>query len=87
MPKSKIGPAIRDEDYQTFREICSDLPETFGEWTKNAADIDRRLRARGIVVDRIVIKPDEFAAWTRERGLSRDELARRAFAITKERRK
>jgi hypothetical protein len=86
MPKSKVGPSIREEDYEAFRKLCSDLPETFEEWAKNAAEIDRRLKGRGIIVDRIFIKPDEFAAWTRGTHFKRDEIARRAFAISKDRR-
>ena len=66
--------------------MSADLPDTFDEWAKGAADIDRRLKARGVRVDRIIIDPDGFAAWARARGLRRDEAARRAFAISKDRR-
>ena len=67
--KAKIGPAIREEDYESFRKLSPDLPDTFGEWASNAADIDRRLKDRGVTLDRIVIDPDGFAAWTRARGM------------------
>jgi hypothetical protein len=86
MRKPKIGPAIRKEDYEAFRKLSPDLPDTFGEWASNAADVDRRLKDRGVTVDRIVIDPDGFAAWTRVRGMNRDEAARRAFAVSKDRR-
>jgi hypothetical protein len=32
MPKSKIGPAIRKEDYEAFHQLSPDLPDTIGEW-------------------------------------------------------
>ena len=87
MPKSKIGPAIREEGYEAFRKLSPDLPDTFAEWARNAADIDRRLKARGISVDRIIIDPREFAEWTKAQGLGHHEAARRAFAMSKDRRK
>jgi hypothetical protein len=86
MRKAKIGPAISEEDYEAFRKLSPDLPDTFEEWASNAADVDRRLKDRGVTVDRIVIDPDGFSAWTRVRGMSRDEAARRAFAVSKDRR-
>jgi hypothetical protein len=86
MPKSKIGPAIRKEDYEAFLQISPDLPDTFGEWARRTAEIDRRLKAQGVAVDRIIIEPGEFAQWTSFKTLGRDEIARRAFAIFKDRR-
>jgi hypothetical protein len=86
MSKPKVAPDIREEDYEAFSRMSPDLPDTFEEWVTNAADIDRRLKARGVSVDRIVIRPDEFAVWARRRNMGFDEVARRAFAVSKDRR-
>jgi hypothetical protein len=72
MPKSKIGPAIREEDYEAFRPLSPDLPDTFGEWAGRTAEIDRRLKAQDVAVDRIIIEPREFAQWTSSKKLGRE---------------
>ncbi len=90
MPRPKIGPAIRQEDFDAFKALSPDdpdLPAAFEEWRKNAAEIDAKLKTLGVIVQRIPINPHEFAAWARKTGRDANEAARRAFAISKNRRK
>jgi hypothetical protein len=83
MPRPKIGPAIRQEDFDAFKALSPDdpdLPAAFEEWRKNAAEIDAKLKTLGVIVQRIPISPQEFAAWARKTGRDANEAARRSPA-------
>lgn len=84
-PKIVIGMAwYRNEsDFKRCREICTDrdkLPLTFLDWL-NKAEQGRKIQiAKGHIVVRAYIDPDNFAAWCMERGTTIDAAGRMAFA-------
>jgi hypothetical protein len=54
------------EDYSSIRELArgkSDLADTFDEWLQGARDEVARLEREGLAVEKVVVRPDEFAAW------------------------
>jgi hypothetical protein len=67
------------QDYRRIVEIMDDadqLPGTFDQWLKRAEATEREMKRAGHTVARTMIKPDEFAAWCRAKGLSLDGKAR-----------
>lgn len=74
---------FREEDYLRARGIMEDpekLPGTYLRWQQLTEHQERDLQARGHLVIRAVIDPDEFPAWCRARGLNVDANGRRLFA-------
>src|SRR5262245_21453557 len=73
----------RRADYGPLRTSFVDsdkLPRTYDEWLAKAETGRRVLRAKGNVVVRVVLDPDEFATWCDAKKLPRDEKARGEFA-------
>jgi hypothetical protein len=70
-------------DYAVLLKLFSDpdkLAATFDSWLKRAEATERQLRSAGFSVARIWIRPVPFAAWCKERNVSRDQRARLTFA-------
>lgn len=84
MQVSAIGIGFYErEDYPRILEIMEDahlLPRTYDEFVKRFEVGKRQLEARSALVTAAVIKPDEFLAWCRERGLKVDAQARKRFS-------
>lgn len=73
----------RREDYQKIRAVMADpdkLPATFDKWFYSANKFARGLEARGQIVERVYLDPDEFAEWCQRRGMNIDAKARMTFA-------
>ncbi len=71
------------QDYRRALEIMEDadqLPRTFDQWLKRAEATERQIKRAGHVVVRAMIKPEEFAAWCRAKGLNTDAKARTEWA-------
>jgi hypothetical protein len=84
MKVSAVGiPWYEHKDYPRILEIMADanhLPASHADFIKLAEQAERQFKARGFVVHRAVIKPDEFVAWCKTRGLNVDSKARTRFA-------
>jgi hypothetical protein len=72
----------RADDYPKILRIMIDsdcLPQTFREFERKAETGFREMTAKGHVVERVYIDPDEFVAWCAERGVELDTRARQRF--------
>jgi len=67
------------QDYQRALEMMDDadqLPGTFDQWLKRAEATEQEMKRAGHVTVRTIIKPEEFTAWCRAKGLKLDAKAR-----------
>lgn len=72
----------RSGDYDRIRAFADDgggMDPTFGQWQEQAKRKLAEIRARGMIVRKIVVDPDEFAAWLRERNVKADNQSRAQF--------
>jgi hypothetical protein len=87
MKRSKIIRAcFRRDDYYAFKRLNprdDDLPSTFDLWLDSASKEEASLLARGRLIERVFIDPQEFAAWSRRSGFPANGVGREAFAIAK----
>lgn len=78
--KRRIGlPWYGREDYPAIRGMMADahsLAPTYEQWRMAAENNERVAQEAGLDVTRVMIVPDEFAAWCAERGLAPDSRAR-----------
>ena len=86
MPQSTIIPWITPQDYDAIKRALKtdvNLPDTYDEWlnlkTKQIAEIE----ARGLIADKVIIDPDEFARYCWRCGQKQNDAMLRAFAIVK----
>ncbi|WP_018262243.1 hypothetical protein [Methylobacterium sp. WSM2598] len=83
----RIGmPWYRAEDYARLRALMQDadrLPTSHEAWRVSAEQVEGEVTRSGVAVVRVVVEPDEFAAWCNERGLRADGAARARFANEK----
>ncbi|MDQ2762110.1 MAG: hypothetical protein M3Y22_01000 [Pseudomonadota bacterium] len=66
-------------DYPRILEVMDDrqvLPETFDKWQRKAENLERDVKAKGMIVIRAHIDPEEFVAWCAARSLNIDAAAR-----------
>lgn len=73
----------RREDYGRLREVMVDrerLATTYNAWLASAEQVANEVERSGVVVERVVISPDEFTEWCAARGLPCDGAARGRFA-------
>lgn len=56
------------------------LQPTFDDWLRDAERGVKQLKLRGIVPERVVIDPNDFAAWCKSQSMKVDGRARGAFA-------
>lgn len=72
------------EDYERIREICDDaMIPAFDQWeAKMRQKIDDLQRQRpGVLIERIIIDPDQLLAFARRRGFAKiDSKVRSEFA-------
>ena len=81
-----FAPWYRREDYDRIREIMDDgakLPSTFDEWESRAKSQMAQAEASGIHIKPIIVNPDDFMAFCREKGIPRGSKERGLFAVTK----
>jgi hypothetical protein len=80
---------FRREDYERIREIMDDgdrLPPAFDEWERTAKEQLSQAAANGVTITPVVLDPDKFLAYCKEKNLSgRGGAERAAFAIEQER--
>lgn len=84
MSLPRIAFWIEPDDYQAFKAIVldnDDLPETFDAWLKSTSEDVAKIEAAGRRVEKVLIKPDKFAAWIREDGINADRIALETFAV------
>ena len=71
------------EDFAAIKALMHDgdkLHRTHAEWQVAAENGERSLRAKGGVVYRAIVRPNEFRAWCLGKGLDPDAKARNQFA-------
>jgi len=83
-PPRRIGlPWYSREDYPRIRDMMSDrhtLAPTYDAWLAAAENNEAVGRQAGLQIIRIMIGPDAFAQWCREKGLEPDSAARMRYA-------
>lgn len=75
---------FRREDFAQIKAMMADghkLHRTWEQWSAAAESGEKHFQATGVVVIRVLIIPDEFAAWCRLRGRDLDAKARIDFAV------
>ena len=73
----------RPDDYDRIRAIMTDrnrLPATYAGWLLSAEQVANEIERSGVNVDRILLLPDEFAAWCTVRDLECNGAARSRYA-------
>jgi hypothetical protein len=86
MSNPSYYPWIRREDYESFRRICPDdldFPDTYEAWFQLAEKHIGQAEARGVLVHKVEVYPQEFAAWGRASGIETNGATLNAFAIGK----
>ena len=73
---------FRAESYQRIREISDDdMVPTFEEFESKNAERLAQLRARGVILEKVIVDPDELLAFARQRhGGKIDSNVRAEFA-------
>jgi hypothetical protein len=70
-------------DYQSVRSMMTDqhsLAPTYDLWLIAAENNESVAQQAGLHVERVIIRPDEFAQWCHERRMALDSSARVQFA-------
>ena len=73
----------RAADYDQLRALFVDghrLPTTHSEWLRAAEKVEANIRASGVRVVRVEIRPDEFESWCRRKGFRMDASARMEYS-------
>lgn len=86
MSNPSYYPWIHRKDYQSFRRMCADdldFPETYKAWLQLAEKHIGQTEARGALVHKVEVYPQEFAAWCRTSGIETNGATLNAFAIGK----
>ena len=71
------------EDYPRIRDMMADagrLAATYDSWLVSAEQVASEVERSGIAVERVLLRPEEFADWCVARSLTRDGAARSRFA-------
>ena len=78
-----FAPWYRREEYALMREILDDgetLPLTFDEWEKNAESERAVAKREGVSIIPVLLAPDEFFSFCREKKISPNRSTAAAFA-------
>ena len=81
-----FAPWYRREDYDRIQEIMDDganLPSTFDEWESRAKSRMAKAEASGVRLKPIIVDPDDFMAFCREKGIPKGSKERTLFAVTR----
>lgn len=76
----------RREDYPAIRAIMADphsLAASYDLWLQAAENNETVARQAGLRTVRVVIEPEPFLQWCRDKGLAPDAAARRDYAAEK----
>jgi len=80
---------IERNDYDSIKALSPeepDWPDTYDEWLQRATEQIAKTESRGVVVDKMVINPQEFAAYCKASGIEPNNVTLGAFAIVLARR-
>ncbi len=83
MTRRVAMPWFEPGQYRSARAIMSDadkLPADHDLWAMSANQVAQELERAGLVIVRVLIEPDAFTDWCRERGIPADSKARHAYA-------
>ncbi len=72
----------RPEDWDRLLQMIADrdsMHDTYTEWLASARQGERDFLARGHLVERVMVDPDELASWCLIRGLVPDGATRAEF--------
>jgi hypothetical protein len=72
----------RREHWNALRRLFTDtsvLPATYDAWYTLAEQLEQRVKAQGLAVERVFIEPEPFRTWCAERGIAPDAQARTRF--------
>jgi len=78
-----FAPWYRREEYALMREIMDDgetLPLSFDEWEKNAESERAVAKREGVSIIPVLVGPDEFFAFCREKRISPNSVTAAEFA-------
>jgi hypothetical protein len=87
MTPKTVGAWFRREDYAAIKALSPgeyNLPDTFDEWNEIATKQVAEMESNGIVVEKVIIVPQEFAQWCKARNVKPDGPSRARFAIEKD---
>jgi hypothetical protein len=80
----RVGlPWYEPDSYEALRAHLADggkLPPLYETWRVATEQMEREVQRSGVSVVRVPIKPDVFAAWCAQAGLSPDAAARARYA-------
>jgi hypothetical protein len=77
-----LSPWYRLEDYPRIREIMDDgdkMPKSFGEWVRAVNRQHAEAEAHGVITMKVILDPDKFVAFCKERHFPRGSGERTAF--------
>ena len=72
-------PFIEEDDYEAIQKIAPDLPNTYADWLK-AHERAKRERNNTNPVQVVLVRPHEFEAYCRDRGVQPSASALLRFA-------
>ena len=76
----------RSEDYDRARAMMDDannFPASFEDWLQLANDQIAKFAAQGVVVEKIILDPEEFRAFCAGQKIKPDQQARMSYAVAK----
>jgi hypothetical protein len=84
MARTQIIPWFDRENYDAIRGLVGDdaIPDAFNEWLEATIKLVDEGTARGIAMEKVVIDPQQFAAWCLASGLQHNLTTLRAFSVT-----
>ena len=87
MISKTVGARFRREDYQAIKALSPteyNLPDTFDDWNEIATKQVAEMESNGLIVEKVIIIPQEFALWCKARNVKPDGPSRARFAIEKD---
>ena len=87
MNARSVGAWFRREDYPAIKALSPteyNLPDTFDEWNEIATSQVAEMESNGMLVEKVIINPQEFALWCKTRNVKPDGPSRARFAIEKD---
>jgi hypothetical protein len=81
-----FAPWYRRDDYALIREIMEDgetFPLAFDEWEKNAESEREAARHDGVSIIPVLLDPDEFFTFYKEKKISPNRATAAAFASSR----
>jgi len=74
---------FREKDYDCIRDLIpndSHLPASFGQWEQANKQV-AQIEACGATIRRVVVEPQQFAAYCKRRGIDHSIAALGAFVL------